>query len=113
MIVECAYEVSSYTYLRDSGGHVRSEPRVSGCCSRNTLHSSHPHHCQIRFNYNTLHCTDICVCARRPTHVASALCNIRSIAALRFSGGEWKAIVICDPHTPVKRQIPKTKSHSI
>ena len=72
MIVECAYEVSSYTYLGDSRGHVRSEPRVSGCCARNTLHSSHPHHCQIRFNYNTLHCTDIC--ARVVLLMWQALC---------------------------------------
>ena len=72
MIVKCAYEVSSYTYLGDSRGHVRSEPRVSGCCARNTLHSSHPHHCQIRFNYNTLHCTDIC--ARVVLLMWQALC---------------------------------------
>ena len=111
MIVEFAYEVSctGETVQERIGG---SEPGVGLRGTLCTFLTSTPLSDQIQLQYPALH-RYMCVCARRPTHVASALCNIRSIAALRFSGGEWKAIVICDPHTPVKRQIPKTKSHSI
>ena len=63
MIVEFTYEVSCTVYSAVQAAeretvlrHRRSEPGVGlrGSVRGTAAHSSHPHHCQISFNYNTL-----------------------------------------------------------